>query len=83
MKLMKHLPFLNVLFHGLESKVTVIYAHIQLTLKDAKTQVVVNHLELKMLWNFLKPIMVFCHLLPKLRMDTLQILFIYFNIVIF
>ena len=82
MKKMK-LPFSSALFHGLESKDIAICACIQLTLKNVKIQVVVDHLELKMLWNFLKPIMVFCHLLLKLRMDTLQILYTYFNIVIF
>jgi hypothetical protein len=41
------LLFLSILFYGLRLKDIAIYAHIQLILKDAKIQIVVNHLKLK------------------------------------
>ncbi len=78
---MKHLSFPNALFHGLGLKNIAIYIYIPLILENAKIQVVVDYQELKKQLNFLKATIVSYHLLQKLRMDTLQILFIYSNII--
>ena len=64
----QHIPILNVLYHGLGSKLAVIYVPILLISNDAQMPVAVDHLEPKKPWTFFIFIIVSYHQSQKQKM---------------